>query len=98
MGGRNPLIWRPLRISSKGSRGDHPASGVAGMLRSRLSLVVPIAGLLFVWQAQGQVRPRITARPDDGAVARIPGSTHPLTALASQLGRVSGEMPMERMV
>ena len=56
-------------------------------------LLLAFAGTLYA-----QVGPRIVGRPDNSAVVRIPGTTHPFVAIATEIGRVPGSMPMERML
>jgi len=64
-----------------------------------LRRALPLVWLLFLPQAFGQVmRPRITERPDNGVVVRIPGTTHPSIAEATFLGNAPANLPMERMV
>ena len=66
--------------------------------RSDLKLVVMLT--LFSVVAFSQVQPsaRITQAVDDSVVFRVPNSTHPLTARGSDIGRVSGNQRMDRMV
>jgi hypothetical protein len=63
-------------------------------------IAVPLISLLFLSQAflAAQVEPRIVEHPDNGAVVRIPGSTHPAVALATQIGRAPGSLAMDRML
>ncbi len=42
--------------------------------------------------------PRIVGRPDNSALVRIPGSTHPLVAVAKEIGRAPESLPMERIL
>jgi hypothetical protein len=54
-------------------------------------------GILLAGAVCAQVRPRIVENPD-GALVRIPGTTHPLVNMAKQLGRAPASLPMERML
>jgi len=70
------------------------------MPRRLFGSVLSLVSLLFLCQEflGAQVRPRIVGRPDDGVVVRIPGSTHPAVARATEVGRAPGDLPMERML
>jgi hypothetical protein len=48
--------------------------------------------------SQAQPAARITQAVNDSALFRVPNSTHPLTAGASDIGRVDGNQRMDRMV
>lgn len=58
-----------------------------------LLLVLAFAGSLCA-----QVRPRIVGRPDNSALVRLPGTTHPLVGVARGIGRAPESLPMERML
>ena len=73
------------------------------MPRKPLSRTGSLVCLLFLSQVfvgvlGAQVGPRIVRRPDNGTVVRIPGSTHPAIAEATEIGRAPAYMPMERML
>lgn len=59
---------------------------------------VALLSLFFAGFLDAQVRPRITERPDNSVLVRIPGSTHPAIATATWTGRAPVGLPMERML
>lgn len=67
---------------------------------SKLVVMSALFLALFSTAALSQVKSvaRITQTVNDSAVFRIPNSTHPLTARASDIGRVNGNQRMDRMV
>ena len=65
--------------------------------RSAAFLAFALA-LVFASTLCAQVGPRIVGRPDNSALVRIPGSTHPLVAVAREIGRAPESLPMERML
>jgi pseudomonalisin len=73
------------------------------MSRSLFGRAVSLVALLFLSQALtgvlgAQVAPRIAGRPDNSAVVRLPGTTHPAVAVATLLGRAPATLPMERIL
>jgi hypothetical protein len=53
---------------------------------------------LFSTSLWSQSPARITQPIDDTTVVRVPRTTHPLATAANDLGRVSSDLPMERMM
>jgi len=62
------------------------------------AFLVPVLVLVFAGTLCAQMGPRIVGTPDNSALVRIPGSTHPLVAVARALGRAPESLPMERML
>lgn len=54
--------------------------------------------LLFANVLSAQNGPRIAGRPDSTALVRIPGTTHPLAGVATEIGRAPASLPMERVL
>ena len=65
--------------------------------RSAASFIFLLA-LVFASPLCAQVGPRITGRPDNSVLVRIPGTTNPLVGVAKEIGRAAGTLPMERML
>ena len=57
-----------------------------------------IYSLAFAGALCAQVGPRIVGTPDNSALVRIPGTTHPLAGTAKEIGRAPTSLPMERML
>ena len=55
-------------------------------------LITALAGVLIA-----QPRPRISQRVDNARLTRLAGSSHPLTRIGRDLGRVAADLPMERI-
>ena len=53
-----------------------------------------VLALVLASTLSAQVGPRIVGRPDNSALVRIPGSTHPLVAVAREIGRAPESLPM----
>jgi len=73
------------------------------MVCCRLAGAGSFCALLFLslaWTGvlDAQVAPRIKGRPENSAVARIPGTTHPAVAVAARIGRAPANLPMERIL
>lgn len=62
---------------------------------SQLTLIVSLLSLASFAQ---EARVRITQPIDNKALVRMPGTHHPLVSAVNDLGRVSGDTAMERMV
>jgi subtilase family serine protease len=67
-------------------------------LSSKASRSLLFVSLVLTGTLAAQVRPRIVARPDNGAVVRLPGSIHPLVAVATRISRAPATLPMERIL
>jgi len=57
-----------------------------------------ICSLTIAGTLCAQLGPRIVGNPENGALVRIPGSTHPLVGTAKQTGRAPASLTMERMM
>jgi len=57
-----------------------------------------IYSLAFADALCAQVGPRIAGAPENKALVRIPGTTHPLVGTAKEIGRAPASLPMERML
>ncbi len=71
---------------------------LSGLKATQLFAVVLSSVLFGLGSLQAQTSDRITQAIDDSSLVRIPRSTHPLTAGATDLGRLDSNAAMERMV
>ena len=74
----------------------HNAPTRGGRLVARgLILILSCA---WTFGLTAQVRSRITQPVDERALVRLPGTVHPLAAVAADAGRVAADLPMERVL
>ena len=71
---------------------------LSGAKAVHLFAVILFSAVFAVSSLQAQTRSRITGAVDDSSLVRIPRSTHPLTTVATDLGRLDSNQAMERMV
>src|SRR5258708_1923269 len=102
---RHRYVRRFLICSRSNFSSFQPTQRKGSMTHKRLSsLKLAVMSTLFLAVfstaafSQAQPAARITQALDDSAVFRVPNSTHPLTAKASEIGRVNGNQRMDRMV
>jgi subtilase family serine protease len=73
-----------------------------GCVRSRVFRGALTGAILFFsglnGELRGQVRARITQRPDNSVVVRLNHTTHPAVGAARDLGRVAPDLAMERIL